>query len=100
MDALNSSNSNSNNCIRFDVHNDCHRTNDFFTSRTLRWTGEYRDDAEAWYEVMSESGAELLQRPDTEGGRMLELFLRGKVRVYVCCIIPRTPSVRPGSSSF
>eukprot|EP00903_Cladosiphon_okamuranus_P021614 g19873.t1 len=41
-------------------------------------TGEYRDDAEAWYEVVADSGVELLEAPDTARGRMLELFLPGK----------------------
>lgn len=45
--------------------------------------GEYRDDAEAWYEVVAESGVELVEAPDTTRGRMLELFLPGKVRLVM-----------------
>lgn len=41
--------------------------------------GDYRDDSEAWYEVVAHSGVELLEAPDSNSGRMLELFLPGKV---------------------
>lgn len=42
-------------------------------------TGDYRDDSEAWYEVVAEGGVELVERPEKNRGRLLELFLPGKV---------------------
>lgn len=44
--------------------------------------GDYRDDSEAWYEVVAEGGVELLERPDKNRARLLELFLPGKVMFY------------------
>lgn len=60
-----------------------------YVMQCMQWnaTGEYRDDAEAWYEVVAESGVELLEAPDTTRGRMLELFLPGKVSFVILFVI-------------
>lgn len=42
-------------------------------------SGEYRDESEAWYRVVSPGGVELLGGPDSQGERKMEMFLTGKV---------------------
>ena len=43
-------------------------------------SGEYLDESEAWYRVVSPDGVDLLEGPDLEGERKLEMFLPGKVQ--------------------
>ncbi|CAM9195150.1 unnamed protein product [Ectocarpus fasciculatus] len=57
-------------------------------------TGHYRDDSEAWYEVVSETGVELLEAPDADSMRMLELFLPGKA----FCVSERFQPPEQGSA--
>ncbi|CBN80124.1 hypothetical protein Esi_0031_0133 [Ectocarpus siliculosus] len=57
-------------------------------------TGHYRDDSEAWYQVVDESGVELLEAPDAGSTRMLELFLPGKA----FCVSERFQPPEQGST--
>lgn len=56
-------------------------------TRRATCTGHYRDDSEAWYQVVDESGVELLEAPDAGSTRMLELFLPGKVGFHSCVVL-------------
>lgn len=62
---------------------------DFFGNVSANWamdhdcsSGQYRDDSEAWYRVLSEPGVELLEGPDADGPKMLEMYLTGKVLYF------------------
>lgn len=51
--------------------------------------GEYRDDSEAWYRVVAEPGVELLEGPNADGPKMLEMYLTGKVMYLVWTALTR-----------
>lgn len=78
----------------------------------LAIAGEYRDESEAWYLAVTVPGVELLEGPNADAPRMLEMYLTGKVLHFIlsrlyplhCCILivllcadGRTMPIRTGT---